>query len=246
MYNTNYHHAKVIAYWLPVIIRITDVHTIITDFEYVTETGKNKNIIFAAKQAYRVKRMNYLEIAGTLIGLLYLWFEYRVSIWLWPVGVVMPAIYIFVYYQAGLYADSGISLYYLIAGIYGWIVWMKHTEQKKERIIRQTPVGQILPLALVFVASFFLIGKILVEFTDSTVPWLDSFTTALSFIAMWMLAHKYLEQWLVWIVVDVVSSGLYIYKELYFTSALYGLYALIAIFGYLKWKQLMKPIEING
>ena len=66
--------------------------------------------------------MNYLEIAGTLIGLLYLWFEYRASIWLWPVSVIMPAIYIVVYYQVGLYADSVISIYYLLAGIYGW--WM--------------------------------------------------------------------------------------------------------------------------
>ena len=64
--------------------------------------------------------MNYLEIAGALIGLLYLWFEYRASIWLWPVSVIMPAIYIVVYYQVGLYADSVISIYYFLAGIYGW------------------------------------------------------------------------------------------------------------------------------
>ena len=70
--------------------------------------------------------MNYLEIVGTLVGLLYLWFEYKASIWLWPVSVIMPAIYIVVYYQVGLYADSGISVYYLLAGIYGWWVWLRH------------------------------------------------------------------------------------------------------------------------
>ena len=69
--------------------------------------------------------------------------------------------------------------------------------------------------------------------------WFDSFTTALSIVGMWMLAHKYLEQWLAWIAVDVVSSGLYVYKELYFTAVLYAVYAIIAIFGYIKWKQLM-------
>ena len=190
--------------------------------------------------------MNYLEIAGALIGLLYLWFEYRVSVWLWLAGIIMPAIYILVYYRAGLYADSGISLYYLIAGIYGWIVWLRHSEKKEARQIQKTPLKLILPLGLVFVIAFLLIGKILVEFTDSTVPWLDSFTTALSFIAMWMLTYKYLEQWLVWIVVDVVSCGLYSYKDLYFTAVLYGLYALIAVFGYLKWKQLMKSMSTNG
>ena len=77
--------------------------------------------------------MNYLEIAGALIGLLYLWFEYRASIWLWPVSVIMPAIYIVVYYQVGLYADSVISIYYLLAGIYGWWMWLRHTPDKGEK-----------------------------------------------------------------------------------------------------------------
>ena len=76
--------------------------------------------------------MNYLEIAGTLIGLLYLWFEYKASIWLWPVSVIMPAIYIVIYYQVGLYADSAISIYYLLAGIYGWGMWLRHTPDKGE------------------------------------------------------------------------------------------------------------------
>jgi ABC-type branched-subunit amino acid transport system permease subunit len=96
----------------------------------------------------------------------------------------------------------------------------------------------ILPLGAIL-AAFFGIAWILIRFTDSNVPWLDSFTTALSIIGMWMLARKYVEQWWAWIVVDVVCCGLYIYKELYFTSALYGLYSIIAIFGYFKWKQMM-------
>ena len=73
-----------------------------------------------------------------------------------------------------------------------------------------------------------------------SVPWWDSFTTALSVIALWMLAHKYIEQWLVWIVVDVACCGIYIYKGLCFTAFLYGFYAVVAIFGYLKWKKMMQ------
>ena len=83
--------------------------------------------------------MNYLEIVGTLVGLLYLWFEYKASIWLWPVSVIMPAIYIVVYYQVGLYADSGISVYYLLAGIYGWWVWLRHVPGRQEKLITFTP-----------------------------------------------------------------------------------------------------------
>lgn len=93
---------------------------------------------------------------------------------------------------------------------------------------------------LIFIVIFFGIALILKNFTDSDVPWLDAFTTALSIVGMWMLAQKYIEQWWTWMIVDVVSVGLYIYKDLYFTATLYALYALIALFGYRKWKQLMQ------
>lgn len=80
--------------------------------------------------------MNYLEIFGTFIGIIYLWLEYRASIYLWLAGIIMPAIYIFVYYDAGLYADFGINIYYLIAAIYGWFFWMwGHGEKKSLPII---------------------------------------------------------------------------------------------------------------
>lgn len=194
--------------------------------------------------------LNYLELFGVLIGLLYLWLEYRASIYLWIAGVIMPAIYIPVYYKAGLYADVGINIYYLIAAAYGWVVWIKGSRKKadkstennnsKELSITRMPLRYYLPLAGVLVIAFMGIAWILLNYTDSNVPWINSFTTALSIIGMWMLAHKFVEQWIVWIVVDVISGGLYLYKELYFTSGLYGLYAIIAIFGYLKWKRMME------
>lgn len=186
--------------------------------------------------------METLEILGTFIGLIYLWLEYKASIYLWVVGIIMPAIYIFVYYEVGLYADAGINIYYLLAAIYGWVIWnfKGKNSRKGELPISHTPVKIIWPLILVFTVSFLGIAWILILFTNSTVPWLDSFTTALSIVGMWMLAQKYLEQWLVWIGVDIVSSGLYIYKELNFTAALYIIYTIIAIFGYLKWNNIMR------
>ncbi len=183
--------------------------------------------------------MNYLEIIGTLVGLVYLWLEYRASIHLWITGMVMPAIYLFVYYDAGLYADVGINVYYLLAAVYGWWRWRFGHKASQQLPITRMPLRRYLPLAGLFVAAFFAIAWLLIDFTDSTVPWLDSFTTALSIVGMWMLAQKYLEQWIVWIAVDVVCCGLYFYKELPFTATLYGLYAVIALFGYYKWKRLM-------
>ena len=209
--------------------------------------------------------MQYLEIIGTLVGLLYLYFEYKASIWLWLAGVVMPAIYIFVYYSAGFYADMGINVYYLVASAYGWAMWLRkgsrtecveavretddsHADESArkeaqgalERPIATTPRRAWLPLLLVFLVFFVLIAWILIRYTDSTVPYGDSFTTALSIVGLWMLAQKYVEQWLVWVAVDVVCAGLYFFKGLYPTAVLYTLYSVIAIFGYFKWLKMMK------
>lgn len=193
----------------------------------------------------REGKMNqYLEGLGALAGLIYLWLEYKASIYLWIVGVVMSAIYVFVYYEAGLYADFGINIYYFLAAAYGWFNWKygcgKGDGLQSELAISHMPLRICLPLATVFVFTLLLIAWLLMGFTNSDVPWPDSFTTALSIVGIWMLARKYVEQWLVWIVVDVVCCGLYVYKELYFTAGLYGLYALIAIGGYKKWIRMME------
>ena len=191
--------------------------------------------------------MQALEILGTIVGLAYLWLEYRASIYLWIASIIMPAIYLFVYYNAGLYADFGINIYYLVIAIYGWAAWKygfrlfgSNDKLKSEELpINHTPTKIWLKIATIYAILQLVIAWILIRFTDSSVPWADAFTTALSIIAMWMLARKYIEQWWVWLVVDVTSAALYIYKDLYFTATLYALYALIVFFGYRKWKQLM-------
>ena len=92
----------------------------------------------------------------------------------------------------------------------------------------------------VYVAAHLAIYFVLVNFTNSTVPFWDSFTTALCIVAMWMLSRKYAEQWLVWLVVDVTTVGLYIYKDIPFTAGLYGLYSVLAVFGYFRWRRMMR------
>lgn len=185
--------------------------------------------------------MNILEITGTVVGLVYLWLEFKASIYLWIAGIVMPAIYIVVYYRAGLYADFGINIYYLIAAVYGWIVWKYGGRNKhgKGLPISLTPAKFALPLSVITILAWLVIAFVLIRFTDSNVPWLDSLTTALSISGMWMLARKYVEQWLVWIAVDVITTGLLLYKELYFTAGLYAVYTVIAGFGYLRWRRMV-------
>lgn len=179
-----------------------------------------------------------LEVVGVLIGLLYLWLEYKASMWVWMTGIIMPAIYIVVYYRAGLYADFGINIYYVLAGVYGLWAWRYGRKESEELPITRCPRNRYAILSLAFLVLLVGIYAILDRFTDSNVPWADSFTTALSIVGMYMLARKYVEQWLCWIVVDAVCVPLYIYKELTPTAALYALYTIIAIAGYYKWKRL--------
>ena len=186
----------------------------------------------------------WLDILTTVLGLIYIWLEYRVSIALWFVGVIMPALDVWLYWSHGLYGDAGMAVYYTLAAVYGFYVWkFKKTRKLKQSLpIIHLPRRQYLPATL-FLFFFFAWGAtyyILVTWTNSTVPLLDSFTNALSFVGMWALARKYLEQWFFWIVVDVVCCFLYIQKGIPFKAGLYGLYVVIAIAGYYKWKQMLK------
>ena len=189
-----------------------------------------------------------LDIVGTCIGLVYLWLEYNAKRSLWIVSMIMPAIDIFLYYEKGLYADFGMAIYYLLIAIYGWIVWnfgltkqqSAVNHKKAYRPIVKTPTWQIPLLTLAFAGIWALLYFVLTK-TNSTVPVLDSMANALSIVAMWMLARKYLEQWLVWLVVDTILCSLYIYKGVPFHGALYGFYTIIAILGYRKWQRMLKP-----
>lgn len=195
----------------------------------------------------------YLDIITTILGLLYIYLEYRAHIALWVVGIIMPALDVLLYWQSGLYGDAGMAVYYTLAALYGLLMWKfgKHLNhgETKELSISHLPTRLYLPATLCMLATWGIVYYILVSFTDSNVPILDSLTNAMSIIALWALARKYVEQWLLWIGVDIICCGLYAYKNIPFKSALYGLYVIIAIMGYYKWKQMATktytPIKDN-
>lgn len=181
----------------------------------------------------------WLDITTTVLGLLYILLEYRASIKMWYVGFVMQVLGMVLYYQKGLYADCGMEFYYTAMTVYGYCLWRGWLSKdgKAERPITHIPRLT----AAAYIAGtgvlWLLIWWLLVEFTDSRVPVCDSFTTALSIAGTLALAHKWLEQWLIWIVVDVVTCGLYYYKDIPFKASLYGLYVVIAVMGYRKWRR---------
>ena len=151
----------------------------------------------------------YLEIAGVIVGVVYLWLEYKASIYLWVASVVMPAIYLFVYYDAGLYADTALNIYYLAIALYGWLAWRRGGKQAQEELpIRRATIGTWIIAAAIFVVAQAATTTLLITLTDSEVPWANGFTSALSVVGMWLLARKYLEQWIVWFVADVALAAL--------------------------------------
>ena len=184
----------------------------------------------------------------TVLGLAYILLEYKASIWMWFVGFLMQAMGIVLYYQKGLYADCGMEFYYLAMTMYGWWRWVTPSKPSRGEasvspseddrvIIRHFPRHLILPWIALIGLIWAVIYWLLVTFTNSTVPLADSFTTALSIVGIWALAHKYLEQWFIWMAVDVVTCVLYFYKDIPFKASLYALYVVIAIAGYFNWKR---------
>lgn len=185
---------------------------------------------------------HWLDLPGTLIGLVYVYQEYKANVWLWITGIIMPVVYMFVYWDAGLYADFGMQVYYALAAIYGLAVWKwgkKRNQTTQEMPITHVKRSLLLPSLLLFLIAWGVLYLILSNLTNSTVPVLDSFGNALSFIGLWWLARKYLEQWWIWVVVDAELSALYVYKGIPFTAGLYALYVVIAIAGFFKWRKMM-------
>ena len=183
---------------------------------------------------------HWLDINTTVLGLAYILLEYRASVWMWLVGFLMQSLGIILYYQKGLYADCGMEFYYLAMTVYGWWRWIKPKANSQKPIaISLFPRRLVLPWLLLIAAIWAFIYWLLVTFTNSNVPLADSFTTALSIVGIWALAHKYLEQWFIWIAVDVVTSILYFYKDIPFKASLYALYVVIAIAGWFKWRKIM-------
>lgn len=204
-----------------------------------------------------------LEILGFTVGLLYLWWEYHADWKLWYASMVMPAISMWIYFSKGIYADFAINIYYLVIAIYGYIVWTRghkkaaksdsneisgHSEKSGSSgssdkaatlPITNIPGKMLFACVVVFLTLWIGLYLILNYLTDSTVPIPDAFTTALSIVGMWMLARKYLQQWIAWILVDAVCTCLYWYKGIPLYGILYALYTIIAFFGYRKWLRLM-------
>jgi len=185
---------------------------------------------------------NKTELLGAILGILYIQFSIRQSILTWPTGLLTSLLYVIVFYKSALYAAMGLQVYYVAISVYGWYYWLKGKNANNKSLlpVLRTNKKLWLKLGIISILIYSVILFILIRFSNSEVPFMDSLTTSLSIVATWMLAKKYIENWIIWIFVDFVSIGLYFYMSLWPTVVLFIVYTIMAFFGYIEWKKDLK------
>ena len=181
-----------------------------------------------------------LEGAAVITGLLSVWFAKQDKVWVYPSGMVSTAIYVYLLLKAGLLGDFLINAYYFAMSIYGWMFWTQQKEVVTVHQIDKVSSSEKKWSFFLFVLSLLFVGElytILGRWASWTAP-IDTFTTALFFVGMWLMARRKIAHWIYWIVGDLISIPLYLYKGLALTSFQYLIFTLIAIFGYIQWKKV--------
>jgi nicotinamide mononucleotide transporter len=188
---------------------------------------------------------NYIEILGAILGIVYVFFSIRQNILTWPVGLLTSILYVWVFFDSKLYADMGLQMYYVIISVYGWYEWLYGNPDSTKPTLKVSRLSLNLGLllALISLLLFVFIWFILSSFTDSQVPVADALATALSIVATWMLARKILEHWLLWVFVDAFSIGLFVFKGLLPTVALFAVYTTMAVVGFIEWRKEISQEE---
>jgi nicotinamide mononucleotide transporter len=181
-----------------------------------------------------------LEAVAVVFTLVAVYLTTRQVVWCWPLGMISVTLYAVVFFQARLYADMGLQGLYFGLAAYGWWAWLHGGENHGELRVTLTPARTRLGLFLVAAAGGLLLGQALSRFTDASLPVMDSLLTSFSIAAQWMQTRKLLESWLVWLAVDVLYVGMFLYKELLLTAGLYALFLVLATLGFLEWRRSMR------
>lgn len=187
--------------------------------------------------------MTIIEIIAVILGLLSVYLTTKQNIWCWPTGLGMVVLYVYIFANAKLYSDMIENIIYIFLQIYAWYFWV-FGDKLKKKIKDSVPVTKIKLKSGIFWSLVIIIGTLIVgyfmdTYTDASVAYLDAFTTVMSLVAQWLMGRKILENWLLWITVDVFALGIYTYKQLYLTSGLYAVFLILAISGYVQWKKSM-------
>ena len=188
---------------------------------------------------------SWLEIVAVIFGILSVWFARKENIWVYPTGIVNVLVYVYLCFYAGLYADMAINAFYFVMSVFGWYNWSRRDESLQHVSISTLSLKQWLFYILLIAAAFGVIYYVLSNFTDSTVPVFDSFTTSLFIAGMWLMALKKIENWLLWILGDVLVIPMFALKGLAFTSIQYIVFLVLAVMAYVEWRKRLLLKEIS-
>jgi len=192
------------------------------------------------------QQVSVSECIGFVFGIAGVWLTIRQNILCFPIGIINVGIYSFIFFNSKLYSNAVLQLVYIALLIYGWIHWKSKTASDEFPVTNTNrSLGFVL---LIFgVTASILLGYLMKKTTDAPLPYWDATTTSMSLIAQWMVARKKIENWLLWIVADVIYVGMYVHQSLYLTAVLYFVFLILALKGYLEWKKDMskKPLSAS-
>ena len=191
---------------------------------------------------------NPWELIGAASGLLCVWLIIRENIWNWPVGLAYALVSLLVFYKARLYSDLVLHVFYVFMNGYGWYYWLRGAGARGSEgrlVVARLSMRSASLLGVATLIGIIAMGWLFDYYTDADLAYWDSTTTVMSFAAMWMAAHKYIENWIVWLVIDVLATGIYIFKGIWPYAVLYGLYIPMAVWGWMAWLRSMSSSMVK-
>lgn len=179
----------------------------------------------------------WLEVVACILALAMVGCNIREKHWGWPLAIVSSLLYFEVFFRSKLYGDAALQIFFAVVALWGWFQWLRgvRADGSALKVARLSPFGLACTVGA-GLALWPLTGFFLLSYTDTDVPWWDAFPTALSLVGQFLLGRKYLENWAVWIVVNIVSVGLFAYKSLWLTVVLYSVFVVLSIVGWRAWK----------
>ena len=183
-----------------------------------------------------------LELTAILFGLLSVWFAKKDNIWVFPTGIINTAIYVYLLWKWSLLGDMMINFYYVVMSVYGWYHWTRKKDNEVEFPISRMTVAEKKWSLIIFVLTILFVVVVYTIFDKFThwTSYVDTFVTGIFFVGMWLMAKRKIENWILWIIGNVISIPMYFAKGYSFTSIQYLIFTIIAIYGYLEWKRILQ------
>ena len=196
--------------------------------------------------------MNWLELIAVILGILSVWYARKEKILVFSFGIANVSIYIYICFIAKLFANAGINIVYLISNIFGWYMWSGKSDNQRLEISKNTIKQNVISwfsVVLIYIIVFFIlrwVNRDNIEYMESYLPWIDSFNTAFFLVATILMAVKKIENWLFWIIGDIISIPIFASQGLFFTSIQYTVFLILAILGWKEWRQKLKSKIVNN